>query len=90
MALVRQQKLLSFTAGLAVAGASYVSTQRLIWSSTSALADERPNAPPRAEPQQPAQPMLGASERAYFVRKWNQGVDSVFQPIVSALSRRGL
>lgn len=27
MALVRQQKLLSFTAGLAVAGASYVSTQ---------------------------------------------------------------
>ncbi len=27
MALVRQQKLLSFTAGLAVAGATYVSTQ---------------------------------------------------------------
>ena len=27
MALVRQQKLLSFAAGLAVAGATYVSTQ---------------------------------------------------------------
>ena len=27
MALVRQQQLLSFTAGLAVAGASYVATQ---------------------------------------------------------------
>ncbi|DBA93696.1 TPA: hypothetical protein ACH3X3_013767 [Trebouxia sp. C0006] len=90
MALVRQQKLLSFTAGLAVAGASYVSTQKLIWSSTSALADKRPNAPPPAQPQQPAEPMLGADERAYFVRKWNQGVDAVFQPIVGALSRRGL
>jgi hypothetical protein len=33
MALVRQQKLLSFTAGLAVAGASYVSTQVRTWLS---------------------------------------------------------
>lgn len=31
MALVRQQKLLSFTAGLAVAGASYVSTQVIVY-----------------------------------------------------------
>lgn len=38
---------------------------------------------------QAAEP-LPATARALAVRRWNEGVDAVFKPLVEALSRRNL
>lgn len=39
---------------------------------------------------QKLEPFFGPDVRALLVRRWNQGVDRVFEPVIAELSRRNL
>ncbi|KAI7845341.1 hypothetical protein COHA_001048 [Chlorella ohadii] len=91
--LVRQAKLQAFTAGCVAAAGLYVYTKRFVAGVIEETSSQLPGyvAPQRVEAAPAAEePWLGASMRAAAVRRWNEGVDAVFKPVVAALSRRGL
>ena len=46
--------------------------------------------PPRQPRVQEQEQLFGPGARAYMVRKWNQGVDAAFRPVIKALADRNL
>lgn len=89
---LRHQKRSAFIAGLGTAAALYISTKLYIRRLTEDTAQQLPGAVPRKveEPVAAPEPVLGATARAWAVRRWNEGVDAVFKPAVEALARRNL
>ncbi|KAK9822161.1 hypothetical protein WJX81_002277 [Elliptochloris bilobata] len=90
-ATLLQNKLWAFLLGAGTAGAAYISTRKQILSTASEVANAWGIAPPPAheQAQKPA-PIFGPDIRARVVRLWNQSVDSVFEPLISELSKRNL
>lgn len=90
MGFLAQLKAQSFLAGLATAGALYISTRRLLWTSTATTADSLPGSPPQPQPLEEPERLFGPLHCAFLIRKWNQAVDATCKPLVAELSKRGL
>jgi hypothetical protein len=89
MSILKQQKRLWFLAGTAAAGLGLLALERDAWEGTARVAAALPNQIERPRPQEPA-PLFGREFFGTAARQWNTAVDSVFQPVIRELAKRGL
>mmetsp|Transcript_951 Transcript_951/g.2910 ORF Transcript_951/g.2910 Transcript_951/m.2910 type:complete len:91 (-) Transcript_951:1534-1806(-) len=90
MSILKQQKRLWFLAGAGFTGLGVFTLEKEAWQGVANVSAQLPGAHAPTDTEEPVEPMFGQQLWYGVARKWNSGVDAVFQPIVKELARRGL